>query len=244
MAELYPVAGSKIFIGGPVLGTTSASDYDFSNEPWTEISGWVNAGEVGDTQDVGEQALINERRVRKFKSVLNAGNMDNQFVPVPGDPGQQKLRMAEKACGNYSFKIEWGEGCQEDARSATVTISVADPAVVTWPAHNFFAGQAVTFTAPTLPTGITEGTVYYVLASGMTPNSFQISETSGGAPVAVTAAGTGDIVGTSVEAVDTTYFLGMPVTGQRTGGDAATLQLRTHTIAVKDISEGFFIVAP
>lgn len=43
--------------------------------------------------------------------------------------------------------------------------------------------------AESIPTGITEGTLYFVLASGLTADVFKISTTSGGAAVNITAQG-------------------------------------------------------
>lgn len=63
----------------------------------------------------------------------------------------------------------------------------------TSPSHGFTAGNTVVFldTAGTLPTGITEGTVYYVISSGLTTDAFKVSATSGGSAVDLTAAGVG-----------------------------------------------------
>lgn len=66
--------------------------------------------------------------------------------------------------------------------------------------HGLIAGDAFQF-ANVLPTdsGIDEGTVYYVLASGLTADAFQFSETDGGAAFTLTnAIDSGDVV-----AVDT-----------------------------------------
>jgi len=113
MAGLYPVAGSKIFIGAEVTAKGTVVAADFTSAVWVEIGGWANAGALGDSQEVGEQSLINESRVRKFKSVLNAGNMENQFVPMPTDAGQIAFKAAIASCKPYQFKIEWGAGCGE-----------------------------------------------------------------------------------------------------------------------------------
>lgn len=68
--------------------------------------------------------------------------------------------------------------------SATVTITIASPAVISWTGHGFSAGQAVTFkTTGALPTGITAGTTYYVISTGLATNSFRISTTAGGSAV-------------------------------------------------------------
>lgn len=112
MSGLFPVSGSKLFIGSPVTAKGKVDATDFDAADWVEVGGWANAGAIGDTQEVGELSLINEGRVRKFKSLLNAGTMENQFVPMPSDPGQVKFREAIDSCKPYQFKIVWGAGCE------------------------------------------------------------------------------------------------------------------------------------
>jgi hypothetical protein len=73
-----------------------------------------------------------------------------------------------------------------------VTITNAAPAVVTWTAHGFSAGQPVFFrTTGALPTGLTAGTIYFVIAAGLTANSFEVSATVGGAAINTSTAGSG-----------------------------------------------------
>jgi microcystin-dependent protein len=69
--------------------------------------------------------------------------------------------------------------------TATVTITIASPGVVTWTAHGRVAGDPVLFrnTGGALPTGIIAGTVYYVSATGLTTNTFQIAAAPGGASI-------------------------------------------------------------
>lgn len=65
-----------------------------------------------------------------------------------------------------------------------VTVTIATPGVVTWTAHGMAAGDTFCFaTTGALPTGITAGTTYYVIATGLTADTFQFSATSGGAAV-------------------------------------------------------------
>jgi hypothetical protein len=70
--------------------------------------------------------------------------------------------------------------------------------------HGFAAGDEVFFlreyNLKALPTGITEGTPYYVISAGLTANQFRVSATPGGSAVNVTAAGAGFV--TRVAAVD------------------------------------------
>jgi hypothetical protein len=67
---------------------------------------------------------------------------------------------------------------------ATVTMTIASPAVVTWTAHGFTAGNSITFTTTgALPTGVTAGTTYYIISAGLGANSFRFSATVGGSAV-------------------------------------------------------------
>lgn len=73
-----------------------------------------------------------------------------------------------------------------------VTISNASPAVVTHTAHGYSAGQTVTFNSTSsLPTGMTAGTVYFVLAAGLATNTYEFSLTNGGAAINTSSAGAG-----------------------------------------------------
>lgn len=62
-------------------------------------------------------------------------------------------------------------------KAATITVTIATPAVVTWTAHGLREGAPIRFTTTgALPTGITAGTTYYV---GKSPaaNTFNIATT-------------------------------------------------------------------
>ncbi len=69
--------------------------------------------------------------------------------------------------------------------TATVTITIASPAVISWTAHGLTAGTGISFTTTgALPTGLTAGTgVYFVIPTGLTANTFEISATPFGAAV-------------------------------------------------------------
>ena len=85
--------------------------------------------------------------------------------------------------------------------SARRAITVADATDVTnndiWsPGHGLAAGNSVCFW-PTigagLPAGLSEDTEYFVIATGLTTDSFRVSTTLGGAAVDITAIGDGDV---------------------------------------------------
>lgn len=87
---------------------------------------------------------------------------------------------------------------------ATTSIGcvVLDTDTVYAPAHGFAASQKIVFLADDgdVPAGITEGDVYFVLAAGLTTDTFTFSATDGGAAVNVTASDTA-IVSDIVEEV-------------------------------------------
>lgn len=66
----------------------------------------------------------------------------------------------------------------------TVTVTIASPAVVSWTAHGLVNGTRIVFsTTGALPTGITAGTVYFVISAGLTANAFEFSTTLNGSAV-------------------------------------------------------------
>ncbi len=83
-----------------------------------------------------------------------------------------------------------GEKCIVGAPSSTVTISNADPAVVSWASHNLPNGTPVVLsTSGALPASLSEGRIYYIV--NRAAGSFQLSETLDGQPVGTTSAGSG-----------------------------------------------------
>ncbi|MFB6460447.1 beta strand repeat-containing protein [Bradyrhizobium tunisiense] len=80
--------------------------------------------------------------------------------------------------------------------TATITVTIASPAVVTWTSNPFLGGGTGTWTVPVvftttgaLPTGLTAGTTYWVIGSTVTTNTFQIA-TSAANAIAGTAINT------------------------------------------------------
>jgi len=73
----------------------------------------------------------------------------------------------------------------------TCTISIASPAVITM-SNNFVANQPVIFTTTgALPTGLTALTTYYVLSTGLSSSSFEVSATKGGTAVVTSGSQSG-----------------------------------------------------
>ena len=232
---LQAVAGSKIYIGTRVALpsdlTVKLADFAAQSSQWLEINGWTQAGSLGDTRAEITQSFIGAGRDVSIKGTANAGSIENMFSPLPNDPGQIRLRQALAGCGNYAFKIEWGAGCVE---TGEVAVTVASPGVVTWAGgHGLEAGARVMFEGEggTLPTGLTAGTAYYVLAAGLTPTTFTVSTEPGGDPVAVTSAGTAtSITATAMPAGETDLFYGLVMSRTKNAGEANTARMLGVTV--------------
>lgn len=130
----------------------------------------------------------------------NAGITDDRIYFGNGKDNTMKWIMGmgyldtTTASGDTSLSLEDTQRFPtEILLSTNVSISIATPAVITLTDHGLSAGDTVTFTTTgTLPTGITSGTTYYVIATGLTSDSFQISITSGGVALDTTGTQSGE----------------------------------------------------
>lgn len=235
MASLQAVAGSKLYIGTrvalPADLLVELTDFAPQEPEWLEVQGWTNAGSLGDASEAISENFIGAGRTVTIKGTANSAAMDNEFSPLPNDPGQKRMLEAVESCANYAFKVEWGAGC---ALEGPVTISVASPGVITWPGgHGLEAGSPVIFTpnGGTLPTGLSPNTAYYVRAEGLTPTTFTVSTTPGGAAVATTAAGSAaSITGTAQPAGQTELFYGLAMSKVGNNGGANTARKRVFSV--------------
>lgn len=90
--------------------------------------------------------------------------------------------------------------------SSVATMTIATPAVATWTNHGLQVNAPVVFTTTgSLPTGVTAGTVYYVLSAGLSTNSFQFSVTQGGSAVNTTGSQSGVHTATSAPQLPANY---------------------------------------
>lgn len=189
-------AGARLYIG------TTASDG--STDSYTEVGEVASLGEFGRTYAEVTWSPINSRGIQKFKGSYNDGSMAVGLGRDINDAGQAAMKVALDVDADYNFKVVANDDLP--VTTATVTITIAAPGVVSWAAHGLPAGTAVSFaTTGALPTGLVAGTTYYVcddanLASG----AFALSSTFANAiaGTAITTSGTqsGVHTGTSIPA--------------------------------------------
>ncbi len=70
------------------------------------------------------------------------------------------------------------------APGGTFTVTIASPGVFSCTAHGFVANDTVVFsTTGALPTGLTTGTTYYIISTGLGADTFRVSATQGGSAI-------------------------------------------------------------
>jgi hypothetical protein len=227
MAGLQKIAGSALYIGNaPIAYQTEYEISDFAGLARTRITGWSTSGDLGAEQAMVTQTIIDNNATLYAKSTISYPIMANQFVPNLSDPGQMLFATARRSCKPYPFWVVWGADCEE---VATVTISNAEPAVVTWEGHGLPNGTPVVFTTTgALPTGLTAGTTYYVV--GASTDTFNVASTPGGSAIDTSSAGSGTHTATAVPIGETDMFVGFALHGVKSGGDAAASRLASFPV--------------
>lgn len=119
--------------------------------------------------------------------------------PAPGQyPGTTTNDSA--AAGNVG---EFTSLKSNATATATVTFSNGS-ADITWTAHGLVVGNLVSFaTTGGLPTNFAINTNYYIIATNLQTNSFEVSATPGGSAITAGSAGTGTQTGQKFQVLAT-----------------------------------------
>lgn len=111
-------AGAKLFIGSTTaidFSTDEAAQADFEAEDWDsgEIKEISNVGEIGSASNIVTFPLVSDDFVKKAKGTRNAGDPAIVVGRVSDDPGQIKVRAAEKTKFFYNFKLQLADAVDE-----------------------------------------------------------------------------------------------------------------------------------
>ena len=205
------------------------STYTCAQPAYTDISGSLpnpSASTLGGVESIASLAH------NWIASISTSG------VPVQSQPACSDLSNAGNGCSAAAGQLPGtttndnatagniGELISSNCPTAatTVTITIANPAVITWTAHGITSACPVVFTTTgALPTGLTAATVtYYVVPSSITTNTFQVATTVANAlaGTSVTTTGTQSGTQTGTEAAVLSSGLPTDVTGiSLTAGD-------------------------
>lgn len=216
-------AGTKVFIG------TTASNH--LTDTYTEIGGVTSISAYGKTFNEVTHTPLADRAVRKHKGSYNDGNLELEMAELPEDDGQTALEAALETDFDYNFKVEQND--EVAPVSATVTISIATPGVVTDTAHGLAPNTPVKFTTTgALPTGLVAGTTYYV-KTVVDANSYTLSATAGGTAIDTTSTQSGTHTRTTVPAPTTKYLKAKVMSFAVAAASVDAVQGRTCTIGIK-----------
>jgi hypothetical protein len=147
-----------------------------THSDWTiSVSGVQGVkGDKGDTGPAGSGGTDATGVVKFFTGRI--AEIPSGWLPLNGATGKSRATYSD-------LVAVW-------IKSSTFTVTIASPAVVSKTAHGLDDGDPwVASTTGALPTGITAGTTYYVVAIGA--NSFSLAATPGGAAINTTGSQSG-----------------------------------------------------
>lgn len=135
--------------------------------------GSIRSVQVGNLwQDAFSRAGKDKTRVRRVAP--GQGGYIDRNAQLLVQPGSQ---------GGFGFVDSFGY----------VNVNIGSTTSINWANHGLAANTPVKFSGTTLPTGIVRGTSYFVINSGMTANTFEISNTVGGAVLVTSGSQSDDI---------------------------------------------------
>jgi hypothetical protein len=120
---------------------------------------------------------------------LNTGTTDFASMPAVPAPGVVAFSLWDDPTAGHCLWTGWAGSV-----IGSFTAPAATPGVITSKAHGRSAGDQVVFEARdgvALPVGLSAGTIYFVIAGGLATDAFEISATSGGSAINLSASGEG-----------------------------------------------------
>ncbi|MGN6538941.1 MAG: hypothetical protein ACTHKQ_24840 [Mesorhizobium sp.] len=223
--KVSPVAGCRFYIGSAPsdLPDDDAVESDFASVSWIEVGNYETMGSAGDGAQNIATNLINRRRTINQKGSRQAPQRTDNFALNLTDPGQLAMVAAEQTDYNYPFRVDMNDA--PVPKSATATMTIASPGVVTWTGHGLVAGTPVKFsTTGALPTGLTAGTTYYV-KTVLDADTFTLSATPDGTVIATTGTQSGTHTVTTVPTPSKRLFMGQVQQAEEAAGGANNVQM-------------------
>jgi len=180
------------FLGGKII------DHLLRNQAYTPPTSVYFSAHTADPGLTGANEVTGGSYARQAitltaassSSTNNSGQLSITSMPAVASPGVlyggvwDALTTGNFLCG--------GPLTPASQVSLACTAVASTDVITTQAVHGFSAGDNVEFEAAlgtAVPTGLTAGTVYYVIATGLTTTAFEVSTTSGGAAVNITADG-------------------------------------------------------
>ncbi len=145
---LRPTAGTRVYASAGTPATINAAGY--AALTWTEVQGFSNVGEIGDSMEVGNYDSLVDGRI-KFRSISDPGELAASMADLPADAGQIILKTAFAAARGAA-----GETISLRIEDATGKGTYARGMVASW--RRVYGGAAdVQIRSATMP--IVAGTI-------------------------------------------------------------------------------------
>jgi hypothetical protein len=208
----------------PQIGTYPATNPAPEPNPGNLQSGWsIDWASQAPSVVAVICAGVNDY-LDNFSSGISTDN-GNNFTPFSAQPGGVTMTAS---ITNYTPQT-----------SSPVTISIASPAIITWNSNGLFNGQPITFsTTGALPTGLSAGTTYYVLAAAT--NTFELSTTQVGG-TAINTSGTQSGTQTASTTPTATLNVSAVQSGTILAGPAASGMLLLTSMVGSYSTPGWYI---
>lgn len=117
-------------------------------------------------------------------SNIGVGQLNIASVGSVLDSGASRIYVHNGVAATHQYYV-YDTAIAPTYSTASVSVSVGSPGVVSDAGHTFAVNTPVVFTSGTLPTGLTVGTVYFV-RNPVAGVSYELSATSGGASINTT----------------------------------------------------------
>lgn len=195
-----------------------------NNAAWTAVATPYLKLHTGDPGDDGTMNAATEttRKAVSFGAASGgtmASDASVSWTSVFATETYQAWSLWDASTGGYCLATGWLTGGATPKAFAVSTTDLSAN-LIACKAHGLAADDRVVFAAEalgTMPTGLTAGTVYWVISGGLTADVFSVSTSQGGAAVDITAVGMGVLVEVTPKAV--------------TAGDTFTLTALSLTVA-------------
>lgn len=213
---------------GLYIGTTATVA---ATDTYTRVGSVETLSEYGIAYDkiVFEDLTLGTETI--FKGTRRDGELTMGLGWDLSDSGQSAMLAALLTTSLYNFKVLYNDAVP--VRSATATITIASPGVVTWTAHQLLVNTPVSFsTTGALPTGLVAATTYYV-KTVVDANTFTLSATAGGTVIATTGTQSGVHTISTVPAATFDLFTARPMSMKVNPGSLSTVVKATTMLALK-----------
>lgn len=186
------MAGMSTYLAGKVI------DHILRNQAYTPVATVYLSLHTADPGLTGTNEVTGGSYARQALALTAAASShtDNSALisftamPAVAAPGVIYAGIFDAlTVGNFLYSMPLTPASQV---SLAVTGVASTDVLTTQATHGFSAGDTVEFETAlgtTIPTGLTAGTLYYVIATGLTTTAFEVSATSGGAAVNFTTDG-------------------------------------------------------